>query len=285
MKLKRLCAVVLICAVALVCALPAYAGGVGSYVVTLYNERNGLPTGEANDVIQTSDGYIWIGSYGGLIRYDGSSFRNFSAMIDASAVRCLYEDSNGRLWIGTNNSGVYAIDGDRVIKINSPTDNSFLCIRDFAEGADGRIYVASNSGMGEIRETELIPYSGEYISGGTAYSVGVDSHNRVWGALNGGMCAVVKDGTAERVFSSDEFFTGADIYCVKADREGNIYLGTSKNTAVKLSFDSDSLDPSDIQKQYFTTEGVNTHNRICADKNGRLIFCGNIGLCVINEDG
>lgn len=285
MKLKRLCAVVLMCAVALVCALPAYAGGVGSYVVTLYNERNGLPTGEANDVIQTSDGYIWIGSYGGLIRYDGSTFRDFSAMIDASAVRCLYEDSNGRLWIGTNNSGVYAIDGDRVTKINSPADNSFLCIRDFAEGADGRIYVASNSGMGEIRDTELIPYSGEYISGGTAYSVGVDSHNRVWGALNGGMCAVVKDGTAERVFGSDEFFTGADIYCVKADREGNIYLGTSKNTAVKLSFDSESLDPSDIQKQYFTTDGVNTHNRICADKNGRLIFCGNIGLCVINEDG
>ena len=49
-----------------------------SYVSTVYNERNGLPTGEANVVMQTSDGYIWIGSYGGLIRYDGNTFRNFS---------------------------------------------------------------------------------------------------------------------------------------------------------------------------------------------------------------
>ena len=88
MKIKRLCAALLICAVFTVCALPAYAqNDVGSYVVTLYNERSGLPTGEANDVIQTSDGYIWIGSYGGLIRYDGSSFRDFTAMIDEAAVR------------------------------------------------------------------------------------------------------------------------------------------------------------------------------------------------------
>ena len=50
----------------------------GDYVVTIYNEQNGLPTGEANVVMQTSDGYIWIGSYGGLIRYDGTLFRNFS---------------------------------------------------------------------------------------------------------------------------------------------------------------------------------------------------------------
>ena len=48
----------------------------GDYVVTIYNEQNGLPTGEANVVIQTSDGYIWIGSYGGLIRYDGTNFVN-----------------------------------------------------------------------------------------------------------------------------------------------------------------------------------------------------------------
>lgn len=44
------------------------------YVVTVYNEQNGLPTGEANTILQTKDGHIWIGSYGGLIRYDGSDF-------------------------------------------------------------------------------------------------------------------------------------------------------------------------------------------------------------------
>ena len=286
MKIRLFCTALLICAVFFNFALPAYAqDSVSSYVVTLYNERSGLPTGEANDVIQTSDGYVWIGSYGGLIRYDGSSFRDFTPMIDSAAVRALYEDTAGRLWIGTNNSGVYVMEGDRVTKITSPSDKSYLCIRGFAEGADGRIYVASNSGMGEINGMELVPYSGEHVSGETVYAVGVDSYGRLWGALNGGLCAVVKDGTAEHVFSSDDFFSGTDIYCVTADRAGNIYLGTSGNTVAKLSFPTDSLFPSEIDKEYFTVDGVNLHNRICTDKYGRVIVCGNIGLCVINADG
>ena len=286
MKVKTICTALLVCAAIIVCGLPAYAqDSAGAYVVTLYNERSGLPTGEANDVIQTSDGYIWIGSYGGLIRYDGSSFRDFNAMINSAAVRALYEDSAGRLWIGTNDAGVYVMEGDRVTSINLPPDNSYLCIRDFAEGADGRIYVASNSGLGEINGTELVPYIGEHVGGETVYSVGVDSRGRVWGALNGGLCAVVKDGTAERVFSSDEFFSGTDIYCLTSDSDGNIYLGTSGNEAAKLTFPSDSLFPSDIQKEFFTTDEVHTHNRICIGKDGRVIVCGNIGLCVINADG
>ncbi len=45
-----------------------------SYLTVLYNNRNGLPTSEANDIVETSDGFIWIGSYSGLIRYDGKEF-------------------------------------------------------------------------------------------------------------------------------------------------------------------------------------------------------------------
>ena len=111
------------------------------YVATLYNERNGLPTGEANTIIQTSDGYIWIGSYGGLIRYDGTEFRNYSVerKIESSSIRALFEDSKGRLWIGTNDAGVVVMEDDILTKIPVPEDRSFLCIRDFAEDADGTI--------------------------------------------------------------------------------------------------------------------------------------------------
>ena len=44
------------------------------YTAVLYNNRNGLPTSEANAIAQTDDGFIWIGSYAGLIRYDGKTF-------------------------------------------------------------------------------------------------------------------------------------------------------------------------------------------------------------------
>ena len=44
--------------------------------IMLYDNTNGLATSEANDVYQTPDGFIWIGIYSGLYRYDGRDFTN-----------------------------------------------------------------------------------------------------------------------------------------------------------------------------------------------------------------
>ena len=71
---------------------PCAGGGV-------FDQTNGLPTDEANAVLQTRDGYLWVGSYGGLLRFDGSEFHNFSTegAIATPSIRCLFEDSAGRL--------------------------------------------------------------------------------------------------------------------------------------------------------------------------------------------
>ena len=45
------------------------------YVQSVYSSSNGLPCGEANDIAQTNDGVLWIGTYAGLYRYNGREFR------------------------------------------------------------------------------------------------------------------------------------------------------------------------------------------------------------------
>ncbi len=258
-----------------------------AYVVTVYNERNGLPTGEANDIIQTSEGYIWIGSYGGLIRYNGSDFRNFSleGILPSSSVRALFEDSKGRLWIGTNDAGVFYMENGVISSIASPDDGSFHCVRDFAESADGTVYAASNSGIAEIRGDELVPFTGEHMNGETVYSVAVDNYGRVWGALNSGILIAAENGAVKRVFTSDEFMDKDEIYCAASDAAGNIYLGSSGNVILKLSFPSESLEPNHIRSETILTGEVSTHNSICPASDGRLIVCGNTGYCVISESG
>ena len=289
MNLRRILAILTALAVSLLITLPITASSDGgSFVVTLYNESNGLPTGEANEVVQTSDGYIWIGSYGGLIRYDGTSFENYSleGRIPSSSVRALYEGGDGTLWIGTNDAGVFAMRGQEITKIPCADENSFLCIRDFAEGDDGAVYVASNSGMGMIKDDVLSPMSGENIVGGTVYSVDVDSEGRVWGALNAGVCAVAEGGAEKAVFRSEDFFTGGEsAYCTGSDTAGNIYIGSSGNVLAKLSFNGKSLEPADFTTEYITTEGVMTHNAIKTAPDGKIIVCGNVGACVISPDG
>ena len=257
------------------------------FVVTVYNERNGLPTGEANDILQTSDGYIWIASFGGLIRYDGSTFRNYSAegLLETTAVRTVFEDSTGRLWIGTNNKGAYYTDGEEVHSVTNLLGKGFLTIRDFDEGADGTIYVASNSGMALIRDGELSPFQGEHVLGETVYTVGVDNFGRVWGALNSGMCVITENGRSTQLIDPNSFFEDEVITCVTSDKNGNIYMGSSGNKLAKISFPTKSQEIADMVVEYIVTDGVTYINNICMAEDNRIIVCGERGLCVLDSNG
>ena len=73
-----------------------------NYSAVMYDNTNGLPTSEANAIAQTSEGFIWIGSYGGLIRYDGNTFERMDSTTGVGSVVSLHVDSMDRLWIGTN---------------------------------------------------------------------------------------------------------------------------------------------------------------------------------------
>ena len=63
------------------------------YSAILYNNLNGLPTSDANAITETSEGFIWIGSYAGLIRYDGNTFERFDSTTGIASVRVLFVDS------------------------------------------------------------------------------------------------------------------------------------------------------------------------------------------------
>ena len=71
--------------------------------------------------------------------------------------------------------------------------NSYLSIRDFAEGRDGTIYVASTSGVCRVRSGLLVPYSNPYIIGETAYALGINRYGRLWCAMSTGKCAVMQE--------------------------------------------------------------------------------------------
>ena len=58
------------------------------YKQTLFNLGSGLGADEANDVLQTADGYVWVASYSGLLRYDCTDFLRFAGVEIVSRKRC-----------------------------------------------------------------------------------------------------------------------------------------------------------------------------------------------------
>lgn len=75
------------------------------HIKRTFDRRDGLPSSWINDVLQTRDGYVWIATDNGLVRYDGLHFKLFNRAVTQqlplNEMRALYEGRDGCLWIGT----------------------------------------------------------------------------------------------------------------------------------------------------------------------------------------
>jgi signal transduction histidine kinase/ligand-binding sensor domain-containing protein len=81
------------------------------FQISHFTTESGLPQNTVDALLQTSDGYIWIGTHAGLARYDGRHLRVFANELqfpesNGAWVRHLLEDSSGRLWIRVNEDGL-----------------------------------------------------------------------------------------------------------------------------------------------------------------------------------
>jgi signal transduction histidine kinase/ligand-binding sensor domain-containing protein len=85
-------------------ALKGEEARMSHYFQRSWTTENGLPDNAVAAVVQTRDGYLWIGTYGGLVRFDGVRFRVFNSAttpgLQSDRVTSLFEDAKGALWIG-----------------------------------------------------------------------------------------------------------------------------------------------------------------------------------------
>lgn len=80
------------------------------YVPTVWQTEQGLPQNSVNALVQDRDGYLWIGTYGGLVRFDGERFKFFGSAdrptLRGVGITSLYESRSGVLWGGTTGAGL-----------------------------------------------------------------------------------------------------------------------------------------------------------------------------------
>jgi ligand-binding sensor domain-containing protein len=125
-----------------------------------FTHEDGLPQSGVNDIVQDRDGYLWLGTFGGLARFDGSTFRIFrersasgprGAMEGRRAgpasdrVLSLFEDDRGRLWIGTQDAGLSVY--ERGAFRHLPICGGVCQVSDVEQGPDRSIWVASGDGV------------------------------------------------------------------------------------------------------------------------------------------
>ena len=90
--------------------LGAAAPALAQYHFDSWTTDNGLPHNSINSMLQSHDGYLWLATPDGLVRFDGVRFTSFTKSntpgIKSNRFTAIYEDRDGTLWIGTESAGV-----------------------------------------------------------------------------------------------------------------------------------------------------------------------------------
>ena len=125
---------------------------VNDYITREWSTLDGLPGNSITDIIQTSDGYLYIGTYDGLARFDGFEFKIFNKYngdnkCNFTSSRALFEDSKGNLWVGSNDEGLARIGDDETLYFNTETGLPNNSVRNIREDFEGNIWVGTAAGV------------------------------------------------------------------------------------------------------------------------------------------
>ncbi|MBO4678753.1 MAG: hybrid sensor histidine kinase/response regulator, partial [Lachnospiraceae bacterium] len=198
------------------------------YTAEIYDASNGLPTSDAMYLMCAEDGYMWIGGYSGILTYDGSLFDRLDASAGLTSARAIFEDSYGRIWVGTNDNGVVVIDGNETTHITYKDGLPASSIRAFEEDKDGNIFVGTTAGMCYIdRSSQIHILDHSLVTGQRVLRLDSDSEGTIYGQSANGIIFNIKDRKIKKVYASSDLNMDK-ISTILADpnHPGMVYIGT-----------------------------------------------------------
>ncbi len=239
---------------------------IDSYVCKNWTQEDGLPMNSILAAAQTSDGYLWLGTETGLVRFDGVRFDTFNRdnepELAIDFVVSLLADRRGTLWVGTRGGGLFRYREGRFSRLShDPALNEAWAI---VEAADGAVWIGCRGGLYRHADDEIrpIPLPG---SGFAHYvrSLAEDHDGRIWvGRRNGGVCVLTRQG--ERWEAEEKGFADTHIGTLFVDRDGTVWAGTPTGAIIRFR--------GDQVTRYSSAHGLsgNAVNCFFQDRSGTL---------------
>jgi ligand-binding sensor domain-containing protein/signal transduction histidine kinase len=202
-----------------------------NYTTRLWQTQNGLPEETVQAFAQTPDGFLWIGTTSGLLRFDGSRFVGFDrgntpAFLENS-VFTLLTGRNGTLWIGTEGGGLLRLRNGNFRRFGAPDGLLDGFVRTVLEDTSGKIWIGTDDGL-FVLESE----TGERVTrvDGTTniptiavHSLAQTRDGRVW---VGGSRLVAFQGDLARDYPLIGEFSETRVKSILQTRDGTVWVGT-----------------------------------------------------------
>jgi signal transduction histidine kinase/ligand-binding sensor domain-containing protein len=221
------------------------------YAWQTWRTENGLPQNSVHSITQTSDGYIWLATEGGLARFDGLKFTVFDVdntpQFRNNNVRHLLTARDQTLWIATA-AGVVRYQGGAFISFaiaqGLPSDN----VLSISEDVSGAIWAFTSAGSAIYSNGRFVrktPNTSSRLisSPGATTPYIVDRQGRTWVGMDKG---VQLYGTGQtKIFPVREKLSEAHVTTLFEDRAGVIWVGTENGLARIAEGNIDVIRASD----------------------------------------
>ena len=196
------------------------------FACRVWRTENGLPQDSVTAILQARDGYLWLGTPGGLARFDGVRFVVFGVSdgLPGLHIRALFQDRRGALWIGTA-SGLSRYWEDRFTSFTSRDGLAGDNINEITEDQEGTLWVGTTTGLSRWRAGRFETIGADRgLSEPHVRAQVVDQKGCLWvSVLKLGLMRW--DGSAFVAAVTSPEAQGAGLVCLTEDRTGRIWAG------------------------------------------------------------
>jgi ligand-binding sensor domain-containing protein/signal transduction histidine kinase len=193
-----------------------------------WTKQQGLPDDTVTAVLQSRDGYLWVGTSGGLARFDGIRFvpvlpapRPTNAAIRVAA---LCEDAAGELWVGTQGDGLFCYANGVLRPYRGRMGRLDDSINSIAQAAEGKLWLGTPSGLVVLENDRFVRFTvkdglvNDFVS-----NIHIARSGTIWITTRGGMCQFKGGQIIPYPFQTDSPGRNPESLGVYEDMSGNLW--------------------------------------------------------------
>ncbi|MBL8150220.1 MAG: response regulator, partial [Blastocatellia bacterium] len=193
-----------------------------------------LPQNSVHTIIQTKDRYLWLGTFEGLVRFDGVRFTVFDKLntpeMMSNYVFCLAEDSSNNLWIGTVSGGLVRFRNGKFTHYGSKEGINDYVYAAF-EDSNQNMWFATDAGLVKFRDEKFTTYTTkDGLSGNEVRDIVEDREGRLWIATATGL-TLFRDGKFT-IYTTKDGLVRDSVSRLLYSRKGDLWIGTKEGLSL-----------------------------------------------------
>lgn len=216
------------------------------FVLKTWTTEDGLPQNSVNAILQDDDGYLWLATYGGVVRFDGVRFSRIPALEEkmlSLRILSLAKGKDGRIWLGTEGSGITKFEKGTVTNYTLADGLNDDVVLSLFEDQRGILWIGTRQGINKFENGKIESIS---LHQKSVWVTGIrgDSKGRVWFTTTAGVYLQEGEKDITVVFPArgeayTSLFFGEDSHGMLWFRTQRMIVGTEKiplSTSPKVSF-------------------------------------------------